>query len=110
VAETTNVDMVTLTLSDGRDIQVNAFFADLVCGVDEDGDPLVPLFSPEDFPVSKQVPDHAKNMMVPLTPCCQASGKGSDTDTGVCCRVCYRQVDVKYGGQAHLAVPVVRSV
>lgn len=31
----------------------------------------------------------------PLTPCCQASGKG--TEDGVCCRACYDLVSDLYG-------------
>jgi hypothetical protein len=35
----------------------------------------------------------------PLTPCCLATGKGSDnSDTGVICRACYDDVDTYYGG------------
>jgi hypothetical protein len=34
----------------------------------------------------------------PLTPCCQATGKGStNSDTGVICRACYDDVDPFYG-------------
>lgn len=33
-----------------------------------------------------------------LTPCCEASGKGSaDSPTGVVCRACYETVDAKFG-------------
>ncbi len=32
-----------------------------------------------------------------LTPCCAATGKGSDVESGVVCRKCYREVDAVYG-------------
>ena len=37
----------------------------------------------------------------PLTPCCQASGKGADV--GVVCRNCYQPVDAMYGDCATVA-------
>jgi len=40
-----------------------------------------------------------------LTPCCQASGKGSDSETGVVCRACYETVDVYFGGPAEITYP-----
>jgi hypothetical protein len=40
--------------------------------------------------------------LYPLTTCCAASGKGSETETGVCCRSCYRTVDSAYGGFWHV--------
>ena len=36
-------------------------------------------------------------MVMPLTECCRASGKGSDSATGVVCRACYVEVDTYYG-------------
>lgn len=36
-------------------------------------------------------------MIYPLTPCHQASGKGSEVPTGVVCRSCYEEVDPLYG-------------
>lgn len=35
-----------------------------------------------------------------LTPCCGASGKGADCNSGVVCRSCYREVDAYFGGPA----------
>ncbi len=57
-----------------------------VVGLDADGDLLVPLMD--------EMPDY----LVPLTSCCNASGKGSSVSTGVVCRSCYRVVSPKYGG------------
>nr|WP_172692649.1 hypothetical protein [Mycolicibacterium sp. CBMA 213] len=34
--------------------------------------------------------------LYPLTPCCAATGKGSDS--GIVCRRCYRDVGHEYGG------------
>jgi hypothetical protein len=34
----------------------------------------------------------------PLTPCCDASGKGMDYEYGVGCRSCYQEVDPVFGG------------
>ena len=36
-------------------------------------------------------------MVVVLTTCCNASGKGMETRTGVGCRRCFRGVDSLYG-------------
>lgn len=36
-------------------------------------------------------------MVVVLTKCCNASGKGMETRTGVGCRRCFREVDSLYG-------------
>lgn len=34
-----------------------------------------------------------------LTPCCNASAKGSaNSPTGVCCRACYEDIDAVFGG------------
>lgn len=35
------------------------------------------------------------DLYYPLTPCCQATGTG--TDDGTCCRVCYDNVDSIFG-------------
>lgn len=42
--------------------------------------------------------------LYPLTPCCDASGKGGEY--GVMCRSCYVDVDDYYGGSADVAVPL----
>jgi hypothetical protein len=42
--------------------------------------------------------DNSKVSFYPLTPCCAASGKGSESETGVVCRKCYRTVDAGFGG------------
>ncbi|MEV0297114.1 hypothetical protein [Nocardia sp. NPDC050710] len=37
--------------------------------------------------------------LVALTPCCHAYGKGStNSDTGIVCRECYRDVAIKHAG------------
>jgi hypothetical protein len=56
---------------------------DDVVGWDRDGDLVVEF-----------IPGH----YAPLTPCCNASGKGvTYSETGVACRACYVDVDGKYG-------------
>ena len=35
--------------------------------------------------------------IIVLTPCCKASGKGMEYETGVGCRRCYREVDPIHG-------------
>lgn len=93
-------DMVDIPLVNGRHIQVRAGLADRVHGIDADGDALATLGEP-DHPIRH--PD-GSNYLVPLTPCCQADGKGSESATGVVCRACYREVDGKYGGHSTVAV------
>lgn len=39
----------------------------------------------------------SEHMVYPLTACCQASGKGSESPTGVVCRACYNVVPVDMG-------------
>ncbi len=71
-----------------------AGLASKVVGLDSDGCLLVPLMG-EDL-----------DYLIPLTPCCNASGKGGGH--GVVCRSCYRDVDPKFGGRERLFVAVVR--
>lgn len=43
------------------------------------------------------------NIVYPLTDCCEASGKGSESSpTGVVCRACYRQVPIRMARAALL--------
>lgn len=57
-----------------------------VRALDGDGDLVVPL-------------EGVEGWWIPLTPCCNASGKGSvNVESGVCCRACYADVGPKYGG------------
>jgi hypothetical protein len=93
------VDVVDVVLVDGRHLQVRAEIANGVRGVDADGDLLVPL-----LPDTTIRREDGAELLYPLTPCCQASGKGAETSTGVMCRACYREVDVKYGGPSRIAV------
>lgn len=85
---------VPLLFANGTWRPVAAQLAPRVVGLDADGDLLVPLM--------EEMPDY----LIPLTPCCNASGKGGAA--GVICRACYRNVSYKYGGQEELAVAVVR--
>ncbi|MEU5764002.1 hypothetical protein [Nocardia sp. NPDC047648] len=50
--------------------------------------------------------DDGSTSLVTLTPCCHAYGKGSaHSRTGVVCRACYDEVDVKHaGGGADIAI------
>ena len=95
--------LVEITLRDGRRIRVRELIADQVRGVDADGDLVVGLGTP-DSPIRHS---DGTDYLVPLTPCCAAHGKGSaDSSTGVVCRACYREVDVKYGGPSAVTVNV----
>jgi hypothetical protein len=42
-----------------------------------------------------------------LTPCCNASGKGAESSTGVVCRSCYQEVSERFGDTADVATPVI---
>ncbi len=95
-------DAVELTLADGRRIRVPALIADRVRGIDAEGDLLIPLGEPNN-PIRH---DDGAEYLIPLTPCCHASGKGAESRTGVVCRSCYREVDPKYGGAGALAVRI----
>ena len=95
-------DAVELTLADGRRIHVRPVIADRVRGIDAEGDLLIPLGEP-DNPIRH---GDGAEYLIPLTPCCQASGKGAESGTGVVCRNCYREVDPKHGGPGTLAVRV----
>lgn len=97
---TNPADVVDIALADGRHRTVHTVFADRVRGVDADGDVLVPLGDSE-HPIRH---DDGTEYLIPLTPCCHASGKGAPSDTGVVCRGCYREVAPKYGGSSSLAV------
>jgi hypothetical protein len=92
-------DVVDIALVDDRRRQVYTRIAERIRGVDADGDLLVPLGDPA-RPIYH---DDGNEYLIPLTPCCHASGKGAESSTGVVCRACYREVDAKYGGPGALA-------
>lgn len=85
---------IIVTFEDGTERLLDTRLSDRVVGLDADGDLLVPLMD--------EMPDY----LVPLTSCCNASGKGSESPTGVVCRACGRFVTAKYGGPSTLTVPV----
>jgi hypothetical protein len=93
-------DMIDITLVDGRHLQVRAALADRVHGIDSDGDVLVTLGEPG-HPIRHE---NGSQYLIPLTSCCQADGKGSQSSTGVVCRRCYREVDSKYASHGTIAV------
>jgi hypothetical protein len=93
---------VDLALEDGRHITVHAAIADRIVGVDADGDPVVNLGQP-DSPIYH---DDGTEYLTPLTPCCNAHGKGAAVSTSVVCRACYAVVDIKYGGPSDVVVRV----
>jgi hypothetical protein len=97
-----SADRVQLSLEDGRRIHVPTMIADRVRGIDADGNPLVPLVEPG----SPLHHEDGAEYLLPLTPCCQASSKGAAVGTGVVCRACHREVDVKFGAPSRLAVHV----
>ena len=93
---------VELTFSNGLRHLVPCLLAARVRGIDSDGDLLVPLC---DQPTLVLRDDHSE-YLVPLTPCCQATGKGAECSTGVVCRSCFEEVDTKYGVDGQVAAEV----
>ncbi|MET9263672.1 hypothetical protein [Amycolatopsis sp. NPDC004079] len=93
-------DTVGIALADGRQVQAPAAFADRVVGVDADDDLLIPLGEPG-RPIYRA---DGSEYLVPLTPCCYATGKGSIGCEGPVCRGCYYEVDDKYGMHGTLSV------
>ncbi|WP_086667063.1 hypothetical protein [Lentzea kentuckyensis] len=92
---------VELTFTNGFRHLVPAFLAARVRGIDSDGDLLVPLC---DRP-SMLRDDHTE-YLVPLTPCCRATGKGAECSTGVVCRSCFEEVGIKYGLDGQIVAEV----
>lgn len=90
-------NIVTITFADGNSRDVPATIVEDVRGLDADGDLVIDSgMNAGDEPY-----------LIPLTPCCHATGKGSGgSPTGVVCRACYRTVDDKFGGRATVAVGV----
>ncbi|WP_156249743.1 hypothetical protein, partial [Lentzea aerocolonigenes] len=84
---------VELTFTNGFRHLVPSFLAARVRGIDSDGDLLVPLC---DRPTPMLRDDHTE-YLVPLTPCCRATGKGAECSTGVVCRSCFEEIGGKYG-------------
>jgi hypothetical protein len=77
------------TLADGTTVTVPENLAASARGVDLDGDLVIAA----DWTAAGE-PEY----LFPLTPCCLASGKGSDSaEFGVVCRSCYQEVDPKFG-------------
>lgn len=86
--------MTLIRFADGTTREVAEPLASRVVGLDADGDLLVPLT------------EGRLDYLAPLTPCCNASGKGTSAPTGVSCRACYRTVSPKYGSWERIAVPL----
>ena len=88
-----NDTRVELELATGDSISVLAAVADRVRGIDHDGDVIVC--------------DPDMDSLIPVTPCCNATGKGTVTAaSGVCCRRCHTEVGIKFGGPGTIAVPL----
>lgn len=68
-----------IRFTDGQSRLVDARLAPKIIALDADGDLCVNFYGE----------------CAPLTPCCNASGKGGET--GIVCRACYRSVSSKYG-------------
>ena len=102
-AEMTSSDTVTIRFVDGSQRDVPGGFATRVRGLDAEGDLLVPLFCG-----GEGDPDVGEELLVPLTPCCDAYAKG--TEAGVVCRVCYEGVAWKHGATSELVVAVAAPV
>jgi hypothetical protein len=75
-------------LTDGTAVAVEELVLDRFVGVDADNHVVVA----------------DAGFTYALTPCCQATGKGSDSATGVVCRACHREVDPYFGGPATVAI------
>lgn len=99
---TAPIDRVELALEDGTYITVRAAIAHRIVGIDAERDPVVNLGEPG----SPMHHDDGSEYLIPLTPCCNADGKGADVTTGVVCRACYAVVDIKYGGPSDVVVRV----
>lgn len=94
---------VSLLLVNGDRVHVASAIADRVRGIDVDGDLLL-------CDETLQSPDGTE-YLVPLTPCCRATGKGViDSETGIACRRCYRDVHYKYGDRGELAIGLAATV
>ncbi|MDX8140561.1 magnesium chelatase domain-containing protein [Lentzea sp. BCCO 10_0061] len=92
-----------LRLANGRLLYVAPVIAGRVRGVDADGDVLV---CDEDIKRAD-----GTERLVPLTPCCHATGKGASySETNVACRHCCQDVGPKYGTDGHLAVGLAATV
>lgn len=81
-----------IEFEDGEVRRVPTGISERILGKDSEGDVVVGL----------------EGMLYLLTPCCYASGKGWDSETGVVCRSCFQTVDPAYGGLATIASKVVR--
>jgi hypothetical protein len=93
--------VVKLVLEDGSYVEVDQVIADRVRGADTDDDVLV-----ADSCRPAAAPAGAEEL-IPLTPCCQATGTGSGHSiSGVECRICREDVDIKYGRPGTLAIRV----
>ncbi|MEU7480486.1 hypothetical protein AB0A63_31225 [Lentzea sp. NPDC042327] len=94
-------ELVEVQFEDGSHLHLSPEVAGRVRGRDGDGDPLIALSCDPDRPTLR--PDGAE-YLIPLTPCCDATSKGSCGAT--VCRVCYEVVDDKYGSHGELVVAV----
>ena len=74
-----------LELAGGGAIVVPTELAERVRGIDSEGDVVV------------EGNWGGGPFLYPLTPCCFATGKGWESETGVVCRTCFQTVDPKYG-------------
>lgn len=88
---------VELTFADGSTAMIASIKAERIVGKDHDG-----------LLIAQNVFPNGNRMLYPLTPCCQASDKG--TEDGIACRGCYRLLgDDWFGGPLEdedIAVPI----
>lgn len=82
--------LTRVTFHNGEQRIVNSLTLDVLVGIDGEGN-LVAQFD---------------NFQYPLTPCCNASGKGSGG--GVVCRSCYQYVSSYFGGEATAVSSIVK--
>jgi hypothetical protein len=97
--EQANASRTLVVFLDGTGRLIRTDLVSRVRGLDADGDVVVfaEMTHPDD-----------SEYLIALTPCCLASGKGSaGSETGVCCRGCYVDVDSKFGTWATVAFGVL---
>lgn len=89
-------EMTEVTLTDGRVVAVEVYSLKDFRGLDEFGHHVY----------SGWVQKDGTEYLYPVTDCCHASATFSDSD--LCCKACWNEVDFYFGGSATVAVAVAR--
>jgi hypothetical protein len=85
-----NLDMASVPMADGNSYPVPAGIAEKFRGLDDQRNVVIKGWDNSD----------GTEYLIPLTPCCLATGKGMEG--GVGCRNCYEYVDDYFGGPAEV--------